>query len=152
MKCNWWDYCYNWYWEIVPPLRSHWLFMLWISADLCMLWKACCSPPPLYCPLIAESCTRTQLMTISASREHVALIYGHSEWWVPGWWRVCVCAHVCMQTDRMPQTAQTTWDGYWCAVCLLSRRRRGGQGEVYECVSVRVTQGRWGTASTWPET
>ncbi len=49
---------------------------------------------------------------------------------------VYVRVHVRKQTDLMPQTAQTTWDGYWCAVCLLSRRRRGGQGEVYECVCI----------------
>lgn len=28
------------------------------------------------------------------------------------WLMKSVCVHVCMQTDRMPQTAQTTWDGY----------------------------------------
>lgn len=100
--------------------------------------KALCSLPPLYCRLIAKSCTRTQLMTILAPRENVALIYGHSEWWVAGWWDACACR----QSERSRHQRQRGMDTEQPSGCLSWG---GGAVKVKRtCAAACVTQRRCG--------
>lgn len=100
--------------------------------------NARCSLPPLYCPLIAESCTRTQLMTILAPREHVALIYGHSEWWVAGWRDACACR----RSERPRRHRQRGMATEQPSGCLSEG---GGAGKVKRtCAAACVTRRRCG--------
>lgn len=89
---------------------------------------ACHSLTPLCWPLIAKSCTRTP------ANDNL----GFRRMCQPHLWPVtvmCLCVGTGRQTQSPRRRKQTTWDGYWCAVWQLRRKKR--RGGVCVCYASR---------------